>query len=801
MRRSHNGLLAACFTFVILGLVACTGPAGERGPAGPDGVDGQTGLPGSAGPTGPQGTAGTIGPTGDVGPAGANGDAGPVGPIGPTGLATQTAEACAVCHGVGQAFDDIMIHSTASANRLAKDTATITSVVIPSATTGGNPTINFSVKTVTAGGVSVGVTGLKSFAFTMARLETDTAGNGAQNWHSYINALRYNVNDGGTVVYASAESSLRTTATIALPGPIGTLTELGNGDYSYTMGYALTTTPATPAVAADGGTLPAQVDVAFDPTMIIRFGLQSNAGIPGSAVTVIPDGGLVPATPPFNAFADVDPATSTLVTTNPRLNVQTSACNACHGQLMIHGRRIEVNYCVTCHNPGTTDLSGNTVDAKVFFHKIHMSEALPSVLAGKPYTLGVNNTANFSEVTFPRDRGDCMACHANTTTGPVTTNWKDHPTRAACGSCHDRTSFVDPAPAGWTLHAGGAAADDSSCATLCHAATGAQAITKVHNIPALRTWPYFYKIGSVTNTAPGQQPIVTFQVANAAAATGVPYDIKTVANFQADAGARLAVLIGWSTTDYTNDGTGKTNGQPISIDAVAKSVAVLDGGWFQVQYDGGTVPTNAKGSGVAVLQGRLAAIDGGLLYRVPSPDAVAYFPITDTKAVARRSVVDLAKCNKCHYQLALHGGSRSNTDGCVLCHNPNAVAKVRDGGTYEESIDFKRMVHGIHGNALRKTPLEVAGLNFGGVTYPQLNLLNNCEACHIKGTYGAAFPGVVGTTTSTNGTPTNPANFLRTTKIAATCSSCHDSVPMISHMEQMGGQFGMTQGQIDALNK
>ena len=41
-------------------------------------------------------------------------------------------------------------------------------------------------------------------------------------------------------------------------------------------------------------------------------------------------------------------------------------------------------YCVTCHNPGTTDAnSGNTVDFKVMVHKIHMGEELT-----QPYVLG-----------------------------------------------------------------------------------------------------------------------------------------------------------------------------------------------------------------------------------------------------------------------------------------------------------------------------------------------------------------------------------------------------------------------------
>ena len=68
----------------------------------------------------------------------------------------------------------------------------------------------------------------------------------------------------------------------------------------------------------------------------------------------------------------------------------TENCNACHDPLAIHGgNRREVEYCVTCHNAGSTDAnSGNTVDMKVMIHKIHMGKNLPSVQeGGEPYAI------------------------------------------------------------------------------------------------------------------------------------------------------------------------------------------------------------------------------------------------------------------------------------------------------------------------------------------------------------------------------------------------------------------------------
>ena len=69
--------------------------------------------------------------------------------------------------------------------------------------------------------------------------------------------------------------------------------------------------------------------------------------------------------------------------THTRNIIQTASCNACHDQLSAHGgSRRGLDMCVLCHTPQTTDPNtGDTLDAKVFFHKIHMGENLPSVKA------------------------------------------------------------------------------------------------------------------------------------------------------------------------------------------------------------------------------------------------------------------------------------------------------------------------------------------------------------------------------------------------------------------------------------
>ncbi len=129
--------------------------------------------------------------------------------------------------------------------------------------------------------------------------------------------------------------------------------------------------------------------------------------------------------------------------------IETASCNTCHDQLSAHGgSRRGLNMCVLCHTPQNNDPNtGDTLDAKVFFHKLHMGASLPSVVAGGQYIPAVNSfgSFNFSKVVFPADPGDprrCEVCHSQTTKAAQATAFLLNPTRAACGSCHDNLNFA-----------------------------------------------------------------------------------------------------------------------------------------------------------------------------------------------------------------------------------------------------------------------------------------------------------------------------------------------------------------------
>ena len=111
-------------------------------------------------------------------------------------------------------------------------------------------------------------------------------------------------------------------------------------------------------------------------------------------------------------------------------------------------------------------------------HKTHM---------GKLLTKDGYNYAGilFNEIRFPQDIRNCTKCHDGSAASTAQTaqgdNWKNVPSRMACGACHDGINFATGK--GLTLadsrnglttsaygHVGGAQSSDANCA-LCHTAT------------------------------------------------------------------------------------------------------------------------------------------------------------------------------------------------------------------------------------------------------------------------------------------------------------------------------------------
>jgi OmcA/MtrC family decaheme c-type cytochrome len=333
--------------------------------------------------------------------------------------------------------------------------------------------------------------------------------------------------------------------------------------------------------------------------------------------------------------------------------------------------------------------------------------------------------------------------------------------------------------------------------------------------------------------APGQFALVTFSVTNPQ--TGAFYNLATdPAWTQTASGAsRLFLQIAWNTRDYTNTDSGSNTvggrgaAMPIPVNALAANVAVNGDGTYTAMAPL-PIPVTASGSGAVIMEGHPAGQDatGAWTVRVPVKSAYRYFPITDATAVPRRQIVDVNKCMTCHRsdgtgvapRLTLHGNNRTEEPQvCVACHNPNNTdivfrlatdAKVQIGSfTYpEQSLDFKRLVHGIHASAagFRRNPLVVIGFNhtvFDASTLTRFpGRLRNCTICHIDNGRSGTFElplgsNVLGPSFDTksfnaNGTvtiDTSPVNDVKISPTAAVCSSCHDGRETISHMIRTGG--------------
>ena len=197
--------------------------------------------------------------------------------------------------------------------------------------------------------------GPRDVRFTISKLMASPLGNLTGTWQSYINRIRDPDPDDGP----GTESRLQAT----YERDAGQFDNLGDGKYRYHFEQSLTALPQDELDQAEAEGL----DLSYEPDRTHRLAMQfSNSE--GWAN-------------PFYDWVPASGATSNIFTMDI---AATENCNQCHDPLRYHGSgRREVEYCVTCHNPGSTEPSStNTVDMKVMIHKIHMGENLPSVEEG-----------------------------------------------------------------------------------------------------------------------------------------------------------------------------------------------------------------------------------------------------------------------------------------------------------------------------------------------------------------------------------------------------------------------------------
>ncbi|MGB9455163.1 MAG: OmcA/MtrC family decaheme c-type cytochrome [Bryobacteraceae bacterium] len=516
----------------------------------------------------------------------------------------------------------------------------------------------------------------------------------------------------------------------------------------------------------------------------------------------------------------------------PRDVVRNADCNACHGSaatstgsngLAAHGgSRKSVGLCIICHQPQTVDPNtGNSLDMKVFIHKIHLGSSLPSVQAGKPYQVFGHNNAvsDWSTVVYPADARRCQTCHNPKNGAAQTSAWLTTPGAAACGSCHDNANFATG-----VNHAGGPQPDDSECAN-CHIQQGElpfdASILGAHTIPAYAPGVpgINFTLVSVANGTAGQKPTVTFTVKDN---SGNPIPMST---FAANSGS-LSLTMAGPTSDYgyTNFGVSTTPGYVTESVTTAAQCGTSGTCTYAFTHP---VPAGATGTYAIGIEGRmsitlLAGTTSQTTAQYSGHNQVIYFSVDGTPVQPRRTVVAMANCNACHADLELHGSLRNDTAYCVLCHNPsNTDFTTRPTSTvasYQtlppQGINFAMMVHKIHtglnleanfnqdyiivghggatsdfGAAFASVPAAIPN---SGVRFPvmgptgQVQDTTQCYMCHTGGSEGV-FPEGKNAVTDPEGL-LNPAPAT-----TSACTACHLNTSAFAHaVSQTDPKFGET---------
>ena len=539
----------------------------------------------------------------------------------------------------------------------------------------------------------------------------------------------------------------------------GTTTSLGPGQYTYTFATAAPTGFDVTATHTIG---------IYGSRTLTAFSLGTNYA--STTYNFVPNGSKV------TQVADI---------------IKTASCNNCHDQLSHHGgSRRGLDMCILCHNPGNLDTStGNSLDAKVFFHKIHMGASLPSVIAGGSYAIG---TTNYSKVVFPAtpaDPRDCQVCHQQTTGATNKVAFMTKPSRAACGSCHDNVNFTTG-----VNHAGGPQFDDTECAT-CHVPQGEidfdASILGAHVVPTSSSLlsGLVVNITKVANGSAGKAPTVSFTVQNSA---GAPVPLSTLSS--------ISFTMAGPTTDYGYTIFGTNTSTPGYVTESASGATCSSAGACTYQFTN-IVPAKATGTYAIGVEARetqvvLAGTSTQQSIQYGAPNVVTYFSVDGSPVAPRRAVVALANCNKCHQTLQVHGALRNNTEYCVMCHNPsNTDASTRATATvasYQkqppQGINFNLLVHrihyGINMQAAGRTYVVVGhggSINdFSGTLFPALTPtgnatdLANCSMCHVNSSE-QNLPIGLNPVIDPQG-PINPVQ-----PVSSACSGCHVDTAAASH--------------------
>ena len=763
---------------------------------------------------------------------------------------------------------------------------------VPAVVITSPPKVNFTV--FSGGAVKTGLTNT-NMRFAIAKLVPGSNGDPDQ-WVSYIYrtestaAAPNNVGSGpnGAPMLASAKQATTDTSTAAQ------LVYNADGYYTYTF-------------ATDIKDITRTNGVVFEPGRTHRIAIQlSYTNAAGETVRV---------NPYFDFTVDAN-GNSVPVTdaSKTRKMTDVSSCNSCHEKLALHGGgRVDTQYCVMCHNPGTTDAnSGHVLTLSTMVHKIHSGKLLKSKLdagkGGEDYAIWGFGSAkvDFADVGFPQDLRNCTKCHtADNPKTPQGDNWKVVPSKAACLTCHANnagsdwdTSHVvyarDAGVVGPNPNPNAQAKDltNAQCAA-CHKPGSNISPERVHwNQNEENAAKYKMNITSVAYDSTARKVAVKYFLSDPTKGDAAYNLVTPDCTYTGTAGPCVPA----SGTNNTLFGNLRLylayQNMPNQPAGVTEYTAFNNGGSGANVYahtgtnDGTnhytaliTVPAD---SATAVASGTARVLSLGQVKEPklqvkwatePRPEVVpreyvstvvqhSHLELALSGTLApRRTVVATEKCNACHGALgttsgsntlanAFHGGARDIVEACVLCHDVNRSSStiMTNGLALFESHQFKRLIHGIHGNSRRTYPFThgnavigafskegvltgsgvKAGFSSTTVSAPAGTLFEpwstatvyitgtalatgvenyaaevawpgvgiNCNVCHVNNSYkqdrsplGAVVSKPIDTATSKANT--NPATWMVISPKAAACTACHDSPKAMAHVTSFGNaSFG-----------
>lgn len=445
-------------------------------------------------------------------------------------------------------------------------------------------------------------------------------------------------------------------------------------------------------------------------------------------------------------------------TPSTRELITQAACDGCHAKLEMHGgQRSEISNCVTCHNRGLVDPdTGRDLSLDTMVHKIHRGELLPSVEAGEPYMIigRGGSVHDFSEVVFPQPINNCVRCHDSA--APDAGRHLAGASIASCTSCHDRTWFgaLASMPATYAMHTGGAFPDSTLCRG-CHSASGGfVSVRERHFLPweqpgAPSLAIEITRVDAVATSSPSIEFALADRSGNAIVD---PIDVT-----------RLSASFAGPQPDYPTRVSRTVIGS-----GAAGRLENLGSGNYRYTFNA-RLDAAAAGTWAFAFEGyRQGTLPDGTTYRYAAVNPLFSANVAGGDVQAREELVDTAKCNACHLEIAAHGNNRSgNAQYCATCHNPaltDAARRPAGNGT-PENIELSRMIHRIHrGEELPSvqegTPYIVYGfgnaaIDFSAVRFP--GGVDRCESCHLPNTMQEPSTGA--------------------------CISCHDDAASKAHAE------------------